>query len=593
MSALKTLVPTSPPGAEGARPKHVAFQVPAPLISVGDGVSRRNDGASSSFSDMLAKVKNRSQERTSRTERSESSARETRREELSDKASGTDRMEERADRARDAKPAERSERAEPAPRREPRDEPAADVNEAAAVEPAETPVDEAPVTENADDADAESESAEAAPDTETEHEASAGAPSDDDVADEAVAERAAAVAEKAAPSGQDLLRQLARQAQVEPLRPMGAQADKLMAADGKNGQPVAQQETAAAAQSAELGKQQLQQQAAVEAPKPVVAERHAALKETADTMLQGDARGASQGQQGSGQASTGANEAAKPVTLRGPLPSMEMEIRPVGSESSSASGQLARLVAAAAGIVASDTSAVDPADAASPSAQGRDGAAKVDATGSQSVNLSTTAARHSAAGGAARTGAASFGQAMAEQRTNQADAARNMERMVEVVRANVGLRNSSITLRLDPPELGQIRLEAQLRGQMLSIRVEAETLAAREMLQSRAGTLRTALEQHGITIERFEIEPRPPAPPTHSNEAHQRGADGQQQSATEGGRSDQGQDAQSRSQRSSGDESTWGSERPAADDAAGQSDVGMQMIGAADPTAESSVNVLA
>jgi len=68
-----------------------------------------------------------------------------------------------------------------------------------------------------------------------------------------------------------------------------------------------------------------------------------------------------------------------------------------------------------------------------------------------------------------------------------------------------------VTMRLDPPELGQLRLQIQMRQQGLSLRVNAQTHAVAKMIQSRLTELRDALALHGIRVDRSEVTVRPAA----------------------------------------------------------------------------------
>ena len=83
----------------------------------------------------------------------------------------------------------------------------------------------------------------------------------------------------------------------------------------------------------------------------------------------------------------------------------------------------------------------------------------------------------------------------------------DIERIVRFVRARIGRDHSSATLRLDPPELGRIRLHLELREQTVRLRVETHTPLAHRLLSEEAGTLRAALEASGLQLERFEVRP--------------------------------------------------------------------------------------
>jgi hypothetical protein len=65
--------------------------------------------------------------------------------------------------------------------------------------------------------------------------------------------------------------------------------------------------------------------------------------------------------------------------------------------------------------------------------------------------------------------------------------------------------------------LGRIQIDARMDGQRLEVVVRTETSAARELLRSRAADLQTALEQHGVKIDRFEFAPPAQADNPDSN----------------------------------------------------------------------------
>ena len=71
-----------------------------------------------------------------------------------------------------------------------------------------------------------------------------------------------------------------------------------------------------------------------------------------------------------------------------------------------------------------------------------------------------------------------------------------------------------MVLRLDPPELGKLRVDVEMHNRVLTVQFHAETQAGHQALQNRLVDLRSALEQHGIQLDRVDVEFRPPATPT-------------------------------------------------------------------------------
>jgi hypothetical protein len=73
-------------------------------------------------------------------------------------------------------------------------------------------------------------------------------------------------------------------------------------------------------------------------------------------------------------------------------------------------------------------------------------------------------------------------------------------------------RESHARIRLDPPALGPMRIDMKISGDKVALRLETETSAARELLGARLDDLRSALAQHGLSVERVELRDLAPAP---------------------------------------------------------------------------------
>lgn len=86
------------------------------------------------------------------------------------------------------------------------------------------------------------------------------------------------------------------------------------------------------------------------------------------------------------------------------------------------------------------------------------------------------------------------------------DTARNLERIGEAMRLSVrqGLRTA--TLRLDPPELGHVRMHIAVQDGMVTARLEAESTQARDLLLSGLSQLRESLEGQGLRIGEFSVD---------------------------------------------------------------------------------------
>ncbi len=80
-----------------------------------------------------------------------------------------------------------------------------------------------------------------------------------------------------------------------------------------------------------------------------------------------------------------------------------------------------------------------------------------------------------------------------------------IDRTINIIRTNVGLRNSRTTIQLEPPELGRMQINVRLTNNDLHISILTETNRARHILTARSDILRNALEQQGINLVRLEI----------------------------------------------------------------------------------------
>ncbi|GAB4128671.1 flagellar hook-length control protein FliK [Thermopirellula anaerolimosa] len=86
-----------------------------------------------------------------------------------------------------------------------------------------------------------------------------------------------------------------------------------------------------------------------------------------------------------------------------------------------------------------------------------------------------------------------------------ADRARFVQRVSQAFRA-ANERGGHVRLRLHPPELGSLRVELKITDGVMSARMEAESAAARDLLAEHLPVLRQRLADHGIRVERFELD---------------------------------------------------------------------------------------
>jgi len=135
----------------------------------------------------------------------------------------------------------------------------------------------------------------------------------------------------------------------------------------------------------------------------------------------------------------------------------------------------------------------------------------------------------------------------------------NMARIMRLVLTRVGKDRSVATLRLDPPELGSVRLRLDLRNDQLSLQIDAQTPAARRLLSDQLDVLRRNLEAAGIQLDHVEVRVpaapevvrsstshlpgNPDTSPQPDVWAHNQDGRGQQEAGSAGGGPAQGTDA--------------------------------------------------
>lgn len=137
------------------------------------------------------------------------------------------------------------------------------------------------------------------------------------------------------------------------------------------------------------------------------------------------------------------------------------------------------------------------------------------AVGDTSVAVPTLTPTPVAQGNGATSGVA----AMTPAPTTDADAP--LQDVVKFVAGSVGSRNAHVRMQLDPPDLGAMRIDIRTRQQVLTVRIEVETADALARIQGGVAQLKQSLEQHGLVVERFDVQLRP----THSASPQSDGGD--------------------------------------------------------------------
>lgn len=107
------------------------------------------------------------------------------------------------------------------------------------------------------------------------------------------------------------------------------------------------------------------------------------------------------------------------------------------------------------------------------------------------------------------------------------------ERVLRAVSRQLRSSDQRVLLRLDPPALGKLRLEMNLREDQLALQIEPETREAHELLKDDLGRLKERLAAVGIRLEHVEIRP-----PEISQPEGRQGPDDQPEGQSAGTRED-------------------------------------------------------
>jgi|GEM_PF-3324513 len=101
-------------------------------------------------------------------------------------------------------------------------------------------------------------------------------------------------------------------------------------------------------------------------------------------------------------------------------------------------------------------------------------------------------------------------------------------------------KGGSLIMRLDPPNLGQVRMELNMEAGRVSVLITAAGDTARSLLRDNLGVLRHALEDRGFAVERIAVES---TTKTSSDASTSRNDRGDGQDARSGSESSDRQDA--------------------------------------------------
>jgi hypothetical protein len=95
----------------------------------------------------------------------------------------------------------------------------------------------------------------------------------------------------------------------------------------------------------------------------------------------------------------------------------------------------------------------------------------------------------------------------------------NLQRMVQTMRVMVRETVSQATVRLRPEHLGEVTIDVRVDGKSVSAVIHSESANVREWMQGQESTLRQGLSEHGLHLEKLQVQ----------RDGRQDGREGQQQ----------------------------------------------------------------
>jgi flagellar hook-length control protein FliK len=104
------------------------------------------------------------------------------------------------------------------------------------------------------------------------------------------------------------------------------------------------------------------------------------------------------------------------------------------------------------------------------------------------------------------TAAGAEGQAPAPPNAQTQDQPSQLvNRVVRGLSAMINQRGGVLNMRLQPPELGQLRVQMKIARRVVSAQFQPASAEVQAILDRSLATLRSALESHGLTVERLSV----------------------------------------------------------------------------------------
>lgn len=178
-------------------------------------------------------------------------------------------------------------------------------------------------------------------------------------------------------------------------------------------------------------------------------------------------------------------------------PQSGVAVTTASSQATETAGKALQSARATAAESVRPATATSPAEGRSPAAKAAPEAGATSSARRESIAAKTSSARSAPPGGS-------------EDGKNDV----NVKQILRVIRSRIGQDHSHVTMRLDPPSLGSIRITMDLQRGALELRIEAESPLAQRLLSGKIDALRDALESSGISLERLEIRLQSTSPDT-------------------------------------------------------------------------------
>ncbi len=100
----------------------------------------------------------------------------------------------------------------------------------------------------------------------------------------------------------------------------------------------------------------------------------------------------------------------------------------------------------------------------------------------------------------------------------------NVARVMRGMRGVIHQNGGSVNVRLNPPDLGVVRVQMRIDQGTVVAQLQAEHESVRTLLNHQLGQLRSALESHGLTVDKLDVQTLPT--PSSENGTDQSGPDG-------------------------------------------------------------------